>query len=1307
MSGRPGSMSGPGPGQMGYPIAGAPTRHIPPGWAPSLSATQQQNLLGQALSFSKAQSARTTVGQPTPSPAHLLMQLGYVYVKAAVLPNNGQGAGIPGNGASGAGAVLSIDEARMIGILPQPGQPQQQGMGMTAHQQTPSSLPGQTAPSMMMQPQTPQNPHSMAPPPVQTMQSNSNYRASPSSIPVGAGPLPPSSPSVNANSPAKKVASMPRARQSSVASRPDSSHGRASVGDGAHQQNAFGNNFVQPPMMNPVMQQQQQQQQQPMPMGGIPNQAPLRPSSSAGHLPSTQIQSQSQGGPPLPPVNGGTLPKKTKAGFDVAEYNTRLTPLPPSHILTPEATHSALEDLWKPLTEKEGDELQDIMKRDGEYTKRINGQAQRNNAILMKRIQDVRPVGWMHWWERGLDEDQSHLGKDGPFENFKILLPADKRTMRASQGVRSALFPNMSTKDVTLERKSASKFEEDLVPVRIEIEHEGWILRDTFTWPAPESYKSEMIERFAVTLCEDFGLPTVHFVPSIRETILSQVSDHTAAEAIRPLKSKRKREEAMGKGRLQEGEVKWWKRWRKQVEATCEQDHGRIIELHGNDEDDNNVMKDTESGGVDQDQEIELRETEAEMRIQIKLDITVGAMNLVDQFEWDISDEGSCAESFASIFAADLGLSGEFKTAIAHSIREQVDVYIRSLALVGYSFDGKEVLDDELREPLLSTIAGINRNQQEIDFYTPKLMQLSELEILHSEKEREKESRRKRRQTRGRRGVNLPDREPLKTARTPAVFGLQQSNNQGYDATNGGSELFGSSMGGGRSGAALTGIGGGRGGAGISTRRAAAAAANANIISHNSNSNDFGTPTPAPEGPTIMANGRKMASKRRKMESQAIHFDFPGGLGRSGDGENRGPRFAPSLGPERLGDDRSAELGNAPAKGSHHHHHQAQHSQLPHSAHNSITTPSTPVAWNMAKPEEAINQHPNWHEGQWYCSNCGVPGMLDSSRRKGPLGDKTLCGICGKYFHRHRKARPVEYTRDVVHHRRELAARGIRSDALLVEDGLISQSQTHSATDSPVTAPASVPAAVNTATSTTTSTPPPPTSLPIPHIASDSSNIVDPSVTDPSGDAVAMEDTNDPATRTASLAAPLKVEANISFPNTRGNSPDLPFEQVGSPDDSESSETSRPPSPVKESTSEAPRSVSPAKQFSITPLSSSLLNQQALGSPVPVTLQASTNLSSSSIPQPTPPDWLLQACHNLRTRYPLDRFEVQLRPRNAAVPAPQVPEWRIRCTDCPGKLYTPGPEESLTNFEIHLKNRAHRAAVQKATQTEGRRPYGS
>ena len=38
---------------------------------------------------------------------------------------------------------------------------------------------------------------------------------------------------------------------------------------------------------------------------------------------------------------------------------------------------------------------------------------------------------------------------------------------------------------------------------------------------------------------------------------------------------------------------------------------------------------------------------------------------------------------------------------------------------------------------------------------------------------------------------------------------------------------------------------------------------------------------------------------------------------------------------------------------------------------------------------------------------------------------------------------------------------------------------------------------------------------------------------------------------------------------------------------------------------------------------------------------------------------------------------------------------RIKCLDCPGKLYTPGPETGVTNFEVHLKNKVHRERVEE------------
>ncbi|KDN46567.1 hypothetical protein RSAG8_04220, partial [Rhizoctonia solani AG-8 WAC10335] len=48
----------------------------------------------------------------------------------------------------------------------------------------------------------------------------------------------------------------------------------------------------------------------------------------------------------------------------------------------------------------------------------------------------------------------------------------------------------------------------------------------------------------------------------------------------------------------------------------------------------------------------------------------------------------------------------------------------------------------------------------------------------------------------------------------------------------------------------------------------------------------------------------------------------------------------------------------------------------------------------------------------------------------------------------------------------------------------------------------------------------------------------------------------------------------------------------------------------------------------------------------------------------------------------------------------EAPAFRLKCLDCPGKLYTPGPDQTLSNFEVHLKNRGHRSNVNKRVIAE-------
>jgi len=53
-----------------------------------------------------------------------------------------------------------------------------------------------------------------------------------------------------------------------------------------------------------------------------------------------------------------------------------------------------------------------------------------------------------------------------------------------------------------------------------------------------------------------------------------------------------------------------------------------------------------------------------ELRIIIKLDITVGDICLIDQFEWDINCPKNIPEQFAEVMTSELGLSNEFKSVL-------------------------------------------------------------------------------------------------------------------------------------------------------------------------------------------------------------------------------------------------------------------------------------------------------------------------------------------------------------------------------------------------------------------------------------------------------------------------------------------------------------------------------------------------------------------------------------------------------------------------------------------------------------------
>ncbi|KAA8564120.1 hypothetical protein EYC84_012101 [Monilinia fructicola] len=160
-----------------------------------------------------------------------------------------------------------------------------------------------------------------------------------------------------------------------------------------------------------------------------------------------------------------------------------------------------------------------------------------------------------------------------------------------------------------------------------------------------------------------------------------------------------------------------------------------------------------------------------EMRILIKLNITIGPHTLEDKFEWDINNPLNSPEEFAQIMAIDLSLSGEFTTAIAHCIREQSQLFVRSLYGIGHPFDGRPVEDADLVAAFLpSPLTSVLRPHQQIKEFAPYLYEMTETDLEKHELVFSREQRRQKRSVNRRGGPTLPDlKDRQRTVRTLVV----------------------------------------------------------------------------------------------------------------------------------------------------------------------------------------------------------------------------------------------------------------------------------------------------------------------------------------------------------------------------------------------------------------------------------------------------------------------------------------------------------------------------------------------------------
>jgi SWI/SNF-related matrix-associated actin-dependent regulator of chromatin subfamily B protein 1 len=251
---------------------------------------------------------------------------------------------------------------------------------------------------------------------------------------------------------------------------------------------------------------------------------------------------------------------------------------------------------------------------------------------------------------------------------------------------------------------------EELVPVRLDVDWDKIKLRDTFTWNLHD--RTVPPDLFAAQLVEDLGLPLPMANPvleQVQQQLHEQLNDFYPPVYIE--------ETAL--------------------------DPELPYSAYKNDE----------------------------MRIMIKLNITIGPHTLEDKFEWEINNPLNSPEEFAQSMTRELSLSGEFTTAIAHCIREQSQLFIRSLYVVGHPFDGRPLEDADLVSAFLpSPLPSVFRPQQQAREFAPYLYEMSEADLERSEVIYSREQRRQKRSVNRRGGPTLPDlKDRQRTVRTLIV----------------------------------------------------------------------------------------------------------------------------------------------------------------------------------------------------------------------------------------------------------------------------------------------------------------------------------------------------------------------------------------------------------------------------------------------------------------------------------------------------------------------------------------------------------
>ncbi|KAJ1731365.1 SWI/SNF chromatin-remodeling complex subunit [Coemansia sp. Benny D160-2] len=401
--------------------------------------------------------------------------------------------------------------------------------------------------------------------------------------------------------------------------------------------------------------------------------------------------------------------------------------------------------------------------RESRYRRILDDQRQHNAASFAVMRQErlaerhqlaTRPAAM---WGSGYTSDLGN-GRPAHFHqqqhHHSLARTVVQIVVPGQRAVRAGRQPTLRFSRKQLRRQAAQR--EVLVPIRLEIDADGYRLRDAFTW----DLNNELIEPrwFAQGLCLDLDLPPEVFVSAIAQSIEDQLEDYrqygqTAepssdylfgmlADAVELQQQEQELKPLVGDG-VDEATAKMA---RVELQTENAEEDGHEIEVLD--------IRDTAEAEAEADVEVEA-EAEAssvrdagslqadifsasawrddELRIAIRIDIVIGHIALRDQLEWDVApllrpsltralgdelrdrarqiksksaarlvddwvdgalrSQPASPERVARVLCAEKALGGEFETSIAHAIREQLHAFVKSFLLAGYAYRPQSAAD--------------------------------------------------------------------------------------------------------------------------------------------------------------------------------------------------------------------------------------------------------------------------------------------------------------------------------------------------------------------------------------------------------------------------------------------------------------------------------------------------------------------------------------------------------------------------------------------------------------------------------------